>query len=333
MKETTIYDFDTCPVNERNGTYGGKAGDKEGITINGEYWIVKYPKSTVGMRGDLTSYTTSPLSEYIGSNIYQMLNIEAHDTLLGTRNNKLVVACKDFCKNEGSLREMRTLRNVYNKELSKELERFSSTSASHLIDIDATMLHLELNPVLQKIDGIKERFWEQLLVDALINNNDRNNGNWGVLYEDGQYRLAPVFDNGAAFSNKLPDYKLELQLINPAALKQSIDGQRTIYQRNDIEIGVKDIPYIEDDGLYTAAKKIIPLMERKMSDISQFIRAIPAEHNGLYVCSDIRKDFYIKSMEMRLEQYLMPTLRNAQANVKTPTYIGTQINPPKTRGR
>ena len=41
-----LYDFDSCLVNERNGTYGGMAGDKEGITFQGDYWIIKYPKST-----------------------------------------------------------------------------------------------------------------------------------------------------------------------------------------------------------------------------------------------------------------------------------------------
>lgn len=42
------------------------------------------------------SYTASPLSEYIGSQIYQSLGIPVHETMLGIRDNKLVVACKDF---------------------------------------------------------------------------------------------------------------------------------------------------------------------------------------------------------------------------------------------
>jgi hypothetical protein len=47
-------------------------------------------------------------------------------------------------------------------------------------------IHLSFNPVLQCIPDIVDRFWEQVIVDALINNNDRNNGNWGVLYENGE---------------------------------------------------------------------------------------------------------------------------------------------------
>ena len=74
---------------ERNGTYGGQAGEKEGITIDGTYWIVKYPKSTKGMRGDVLSYMTAPLSEYIGSHIYEILGIDVHQTILGIRNGKL----------------------------------------------------------------------------------------------------------------------------------------------------------------------------------------------------------------------------------------------------
>ena len=214
MKPTNIFNLDPYLTNERNGMYGGQAGDKEGITIDGEYWIVKYPKSTKGMRGDIESYTTAPLSEYIGSNIYQIIGIDTHSTILGIRNGKLVVACKDFCKVEGSLREVRTLKNIYNSELSEKLdESLSSTSSSHSIDLEDILIHLKYNPVLQKVTGIQMRFWEQILVDCLINNNDRNNGNWGILYEDGRYRLAPVFDNGGAFSNKTTDEKL-LNLLN-----------------------------------------------------------------------------------------------------------------------
>ena len=58
MIRTEIMNLDKYENNERNGMYGGKAGDKEGITIDGEYWIVKYPKSTKGMKGELDSYTT-----------------------------------------------------------------------------------------------------------------------------------------------------------------------------------------------------------------------------------------------------------------------------------
>ena len=58
--------------------------------------MIKYPKTTRDMMNPQISYTISPLSEYIGSKIYESLNIPVHKTVLGMRNNKVVVACKDF---------------------------------------------------------------------------------------------------------------------------------------------------------------------------------------------------------------------------------------------
>lgn len=313
MKKTVIQDLNPYIPNERNGTYGGKAGDKEGITINGEYWIVKYPKSTKGMRGTLESYTTAPLSEYIGSNIYQILGIETHDTVLGIRNDKLVVACKDFCKSEGSLREIRTLKNIYNKELSEKLEEtFSSTSSSHCIDLEDMMVHLKYNPILKEIPDIQTRFWEQFIVDMLINNNDRNNGNWGVLYENGEYRLAPVFDNGASFSNKIPDCKIIECLNDDFKLQQSVASSVSIYRNNGHQIHGKDIIQIKDETFYEVAAKIIPVIDEKMGEIFDFVQGIPEKQNGIAVCSKERGHFYLETMEMKLEQYLMPVLAVAK---------------------
>ena len=305
-----IYDLNKYSVNERNGTYGGKAGDKEGITIDGNYWIVKYPKTTKGIEGDLVSYMTAPLSEYIGSHIYQILGMDVHETILGVRNEKLVVACKDFCKNEGALREIRTVKNAYNKHLSEKLnESFSSTSSSHMVDINELLIRFKYNPILKDIQGIEERFWDLFIVDILINNNDRNDGNWGLLYEDGKYRLAPIFDNGAAFSNKLPDKKLEEFLSDDKKMENSTLNTTTIFGINGKSVHARDILKLNYQGLNDAIKRVVPKIQEKMDDIRQFILNIPTEYNNILVCSDVRKNFYIKSMELRLNNFLIPALK------------------------
>ena len=96
--------------------------------------MVKYPKSTKLMNVDGMSYTTSPLSEYIGSQIYKILGYDVHETIQGQRNNKIVVACKDFCKSAGDLREIRTLKNIYNEQLEQLLEiEHEETGSSHVV--------------------------------------------------------------------------------------------------------------------------------------------------------------------------------------------------------
>lgn len=60
-----IFDFSNAEYSNRNGSYGGAAGDKDGIVINGEPWIAKYPKSNEGMaKSDkLSKFSQTPLSE------------------------------------------------------------------------------------------------------------------------------------------------------------------------------------------------------------------------------------------------------------------------------
>ena len=85
-----IVDF--SKVQGNNLPYGGNAGLKKGFTWNGENWFLKFPKSTKGFRDMEISYTTSPLSEFIGSQIYEMLDIPVHSTKLGVYENKVVFA-------------------------------------------------------------------------------------------------------------------------------------------------------------------------------------------------------------------------------------------------
>lgn len=323
MSKTEIYDLSSYPLNNRTGSYGGKAGDKEGITINEEDWIVKYPKSTKGMEGDLASYSTAPLSEYIGSHIYQILGFETHDTILGVRNGKLVVACKDFCEIEGSLREIRTIKNVYNEKLSELLEKsFSSTSSSHLVDIDELLLVMQYNPILQKLSGIEKRFWDLFIIDILINNNDRNNGNWGVLYENNQYRIAPVYDNGASFSNKLSEEKIQALINDDIKIKNSVLNTTTIYSKDGKKINARDIINLQYGGLDAALIQIVPQIKSRINDIRSFISDIPETYfdeitsKNIAVCSSCRKIFYLKSIELRLENFLLPALEKAQERTK-----------------
>ena len=93
-----IYDFSDCEYSNRNGSYGGAAGDKDGIIIGGEAWIAKYPKTNEGMaKSDKLSKTAqTPLSEYIGSHIYEILGYPV-------RLRRQTGACADIRQRGGFL--------------------------------------------------------------------------------------------------------------------------------------------------------------------------------------------------------------------------------------
>ena len=71
------------------------------------------------------------------------------------------------------------------------------------------LLHIDYNDILNSVKGLKERFWDCVVVDALINNNDRNDENWGILRCNGRDRLAPIFGNGTSFSDNLSENMIE----------------------------------------------------------------------------------------------------------------------------
>ena len=103
--------------------YGGRAGQKEGILIEGEPWIAKYPRTTRDLMGKhLPSYTSSPVPEYLGSHIYELLGIPVHETMLGYRAGKIVCACRDFTFPNARLFEFREIKNA----LSDDDAGFSS---------------------------------------------------------------------------------------------------------------------------------------------------------------------------------------------------------------
>lgn len=305
-----LYNLDKCALSDRNGTYGGNSGDKEGILIGDEHWIIKYPKKAKKLQDvkDM-SYTSSPVSEYIGSHVYEILGYPVHRTVLGIRNNHVVVACKDLCDDSHRLIEFRQLKNTYNKTLNEKLDMSMTSSGSeHFVNLEEIMIHLKYNPSLQNVRGLKERFWDCVVIDGLINNNDRNNGNWGILRGKDGDTISPVFDNGASFSPNVPEPKILNKLKSSEALEQgacgiitaySIDGERNAMFREIIEL---DIPELKE-----SVRRIIPVVKEHIPEINSMIDEIPESVGNFSVISADRKSVYKKEFLVRLENILEPS--------------------------
>lgn len=309
-----IYDLSKAPYSFKHASYGGLNGSKDGIIIHGEEWMVKYPQNLSNIRGEVPSYSTSPLSEYLGSHIYETLGYDVHKTILGIRNDKLVVACKDFAVEGKMLLEIRTIKNSYNRELDDILlsNRIPSTD-SHIVDIDELMIHLDKNSVLSSIPGLKQRFFEQAIVDIFIANTDRNNGNWGIIREKNNPDIiAPVFDNGNSFLPKASDDKIE-RLSQGVEMINNSTNILTAYGKGGHHFSAKVfLEYFEKDHCFQdAIFKTVSLIQNKRNDILRLIEEIPERAvlgNGkdISVMSRARKEYYIKQMDIRIERLLKP---------------------------
>ena len=83
-----LIDFTELP--ESKLLYGGNAGLKRGIVWNNSDWLIKFPQETSSFENVDISFTTSPLSEYIGSHIFEILGYKNYDAVITKDNIALI---------------------------------------------------------------------------------------------------------------------------------------------------------------------------------------------------------------------------------------------------
>jgi hypothetical protein len=303
-----IIDFTNCNLSSRNLEYAGRAGEKRGIIYNNELWFLKFPKNTIGMnRVTGLSYVTSPLSEYIGSHIYEILGYDVHKTILGICNdgkrNKVVCACKDFINDDKNelLIPYTALRNDTNP-LIMDRNDDSFASASNINEIEFQLKH---NTVLSKIKNAKDRFWDVVLIDMLINNNDRNEDNWGIIKykKEDSYKLSPIYDCGNSFYGKTSDERIaDIMSSEEKLMSSSLNGITAYEDDNEKRISNLDIIKYVKKNNPDSITRVLKIVNDNLEQIKEFINNIPNIYNDVSIMNEIRKEYYIKTLEIRLSK-------------------------------
>ena len=144
-----IHDFEACEESGR--FYGGNAGRKIGLVWRDDDWLVKFPGPTGKLHGNVPSYTTAPLSEWLGSHVYGMLGIPVHETVLGIRDGRVVCACRDFTLPDSTIVSFHDLRNSLSDDEPGFTEDASTGSGVVLADVRSAIHRI---PVLRAIDGV-----------------------------------------------------------------------------------------------------------------------------------------------------------------------------------
>lgn len=281
--------------------YGG-AGKKKTLILDGIQYLVKF-QNPVRKKGKniQVSYVNSVYSEYIGSKIFESVGIQTQEVVLGTYEDRIVCACKDFLKEKNT--------NIDVAVGEAKLIEFEEWSKSYELDNTLTMdiksIYQSLENVYKyvpnhiNVENIKEKFWEMFLIDFFIGNTDRHNNNWGFIYYENQLdtylvnmEFAPVFDCGSSLTPVLTDEQMEEILKNK--------GELTNYVKNAysaiMEAGKKIHSYEylksrKNEYCNKAIKKLVPKID--MNYIKKLIEEMPI--------SEIRKEFYITILQKRYE--------------------------------
>ena len=299
---TTLINFEECPKSSR--FYSGNAGRKVGVIWNNGNWILKFPGPTDRLHGSIPSYTTTPISEFLGSHVYAMVGIPVHETVLGVRNGKVVCGCRDFTSDEWSLVEFHDLKNSLSDDEPGFTESASTGSGVVLADVRAA---IRLIPELAGINGRMERFWDMFIVDAFIHNINRNNSNWGVLSDrKGHFKLAPVYDNGNSFNNKRTEHAIERRLSQPDLIRQDALDVRSCYV-TDQGKPIAPLKYIASGQDEQCTMALERFMERfDPTALYDLIDSIPEQAMGLTVLPEGFKEYHKNVLAYRYENVFMP---------------------------
>ena len=273
--------------------YNGANGKKIAVEYEGRQYMLKFPPSGQSKPTEL-SYTNGCFSEHIACSIFNMLGVAAQETILGTFDvagkAKIVCACRDFTIDGKQLFDFCSIKNT-------------------ILDSDSNGSGTELSDILETIEKqqfvepgrLLEHFWEVFVIDALLGNFDRHNGNWGFLYNpvSKSTDLAPVYDCGSCLLPQADESVMRSVLENEDALNKRVfqfptsavklDGRKINYYDFLTKAGNADCN--------KAVKRIFDRLD--MKKIHQFIE------ETLYI-SELQKAFYKKYIGARISLILAP---------------------------
>ena len=294
-----MIDFTNCRI-LLGRAYNGANGSKIAVMYNGEEYMLKFPPSAEGKPTEL-SYTNSCISEHIASSIFNLLGIRAQETILGTYTvkgkEKVVCACKDFTSGGKRLFDFCSIKNTV-------LDSDSNGSGTEIVDVmDAVDKQRYVSPTV-----LREHFWNMFVVDSLLGNFDRHNGNWGFLYDTqkDEAEIAPVYDCGSCLLSQADEKTMRKVLSNKAELHARVFQ----FPTSAIKLKGRKINYYDflssakNEDANAALLRITPRID--MEQIENFIDQV----SGI---TELQKEFYKTYVRARYDLIIRPSAEKAAA--------------------
>ena len=285
-----MIDF-TNAIEEFNNYKGSEK--KKTLIYDNKKYLVKFP-DPIREKNKNISYINNAFSEYVGSNIFKICGFRTQNVILGkyfyNGKEKIVCACEDFTDEEHILYEFENLALSTNpdKKIETELEDIMEViEESKMIDTQE----------------ITEKFWDMFVIDSIIGNTDRHNGNWGFILnkKTSNINFSPIYDCGSCLNPMIEDE--ELKKINEAELKNLAINCYSCIKENGKKINYMSyIKQMKNKECNNAIKRVFKNID--IEKIKYFI-------DDIEEMSNIRKEFYINLVNYRYE-VLKETYNNIQ---------------------
>ena len=273
-----MIDF-TNAIEEFNNYRGSEK--KKTLIYKDKKYLVKFP-DPIREKNKNISYINNAFSEYIGSNVFKIAGFETQNTILGkykyNGKDKIVCACEDFTDNEHILYEFENLA------LSTNPDKKIGTELNDIMEVI-------LESKMVDREEVKQKFWDMFIIDGLIGNTDRHNGNWGFLLNKitGEVRFSPIYDCGSCLNPMLLDK--EIENLSEVELKNLIINVYSCLKENGKRINyITYIKQMKNEECNNAIKRVF--LNINIDEIKKMI-------NDINCISASRKEFYKKIIEQR----------------------------------
>lgn len=273
--------IDFSEATEELNNYRGSE-KKKTLIYNNKKHLVKFPDPVMDKNKNVC-FIKNNISEYIGSNIFKIVGFEVQNTILGTYNyngkEKIVCACEDFTDENHILYEFENIALSVNPD--KKIE----TELEDIIEV------INVITKTMKVKELKEKFWDMFIIDSLIGNKDRHNGNWGILLNKitNISEFAPIYDCGSCLNSTLSDS--EIENLSETEIKNLAINTYSCIKENGKKIN--EMSYIKslknrdcNNAIFRVFNKI------DLNKIEEFI-------NNVEGITNIRKEFYKKIVKLR----------------------------------
>lgn len=278
-----MIDFSKCKkINTL--AFGGNNGLKIAVEYAGVPYMLKFPPHLKNT--DEISYTNSCVSEYIGCQVFNLLNIPAQETLLGSyeRNGRQqqVVACRDFTVGGYALLEFAKIKNGV----------LDSTFGGQGLELEDVLMSIRQQEIFDPLK-MEERFWQMFVVDAYLGNFDRNNSNWGLLVDkEKQVSLAPVYDCGGCLYPQLNDDSMANILRDEKEIENRVFVfPNSIYKVNGRKVNYRD--FLQNTNSEQCHKALVQITDKiNENEVNKLI-------DNIDLIGDVRKNFYKTMLHYR----------------------------------
>lgn len=256
---------------------------KKTLIYNNKKYLVKFP-DPIREKNKNISYINNAFSEYVGSNIFRLVGFATQNTILGKYiykgKEKIVCGCEDFTDINNILYEFESLA------LSTNPDKKVGTELEDILEI------VEENKMIDATDT-REKFWDMFVVDSIIGNTDRHNGNWGFVLNNttNEVKFAPIYDCGSCLNPMLEDE--EIKKLSETELKNMAINCYSCIKENGKKINYMTyIKSMKNEECNNAVRRVVCKVD--VDKINIFIDETP-------YLSDVRKQFYKKIIKLRYD--------------------------------